>query len=138
LSRPADGASPSLGVVIDNFAEVHAWRETLVQGQYETIARDIPVGAVIQSAATHVDFHLNGRFYHLTMGPEVVGGACTTTSTHGRGTTQATIRRASATEYSIEAPEGTIARLFDITDKLPNAVDKGLYYISFRIDMVAL
>lgn len=134
LTRPADSTAMPLGVIEDPFADLHAWGSTLARNKIEPTVQYQRVGTTVKSAATHWDFHYNGRYYLLQLGPEAVGTGCNEggTAVYGTGTTQATVSRPQHNAYIVDAPDGSVARLFDITNKFAGAVNKGLYYVSFR------
>jgi hypothetical protein len=95
--------------------------------------RDIPIGTTVISEQTDIGIHINGVYHILQMGPQRYGHCFSDGSTtYGDGTTRATIRRTTATEWIVDLPLGSIGRLFDIHLSAPNAVNKGLYYVSLR------
>lgn len=135
LSHPADSIAASLGIIEDHFADFHAWGSTLARGGVEPTIQYLPVGSAVKSALVHVDFTYHGRYYLLQLGPEALGEGCNQggTALYGTGTTAATVARPRYNRYIVDAPAGSIGRLFDITNKLAGAVNKGLYYTSFRV-----
>ncbi len=135
LSHPADPLAAPLGIVEDHYADLHVWGATLARDGVEPTIQYLPVGATISSALAHFDFNMGGHFYLLQFGPEALGTGCNQggTSVTGVGTTAVTVTRARYNRYVVEAPPGSRARLFDVTNGLPGAVDRGLYYASFRV-----
>lgn len=135
LSRPADSTAVSLGIIEDSFADLHAWGSTLARNGVEPTVQYQPVGSTVKSAAVHIDFHYQGRYYLLQIGAEGIGEGCNQggTGVYGTGTTAATVSRPQHNLYIVDAPSGSVGRLFDITNKFAGAVNKGLYYTSFRV-----
>lgn len=134
LTQPADSSTTSLGVITDAFADFHAWGPTLARRGIESVVQYLQVGSQWKSALVHIDFARDGRYYMLQLGPEAVGEGCNKggTAVYGRGTTAVTMSRPEHNVYIVEAPPGTVGRLFDITNKLTGAKNIGLYYTSFR------
>jgi hypothetical protein len=135
LSHPADSIASSLGIIEDHFADFHAWGFTLAREGVEPTIQYMPVGSVEKSALVHIDFTYRGRYFLLQLGPEALGEGCNQggTGLYGTGTTAATVSRPRYNRYVVDAPVGSIGRLFDITNKLAGAINKGLYYTSFRV-----
>ena len=135
LTHPADSIATSLGIIQDRFADFHAWGSTLAREGVEPVIQYLAVGSAVKSALVHVDLTYHGRYYLLQLGPEALGEGCNQggTAVYGTGTTAATVSRPRYNRYIVEAPAGSVGRLFDITNKLAGAVNKGLYYTSFRV-----
>jgi len=94
---------------------------------------DIPVGTTVTAAQLGLGFPINGVAHALQMGPQPWGHCFSDgTAVHGAGTTRATIARPTATRFVIDLPAGSIGRLFDIHLHDPNAINKGLYYVSLH------
>lgn len=135
LTHPADTTARSLGIINDPFAQLHAWGTTLARSGVEPTIQYFPVGSTAKSALTHVNFTYQGRYYLLQLGPEALGDGCNRggTAVYGAGTTAATVSRPRYDRYVVDAPPGSIGRLFDVTNKLAAAVNKGLYLTSLRV-----
>lgn len=135
LSHPADSIAASLGIIEDHFADFHAWGPTLAREGVEPTIQYLPVGLAVESALVHIDFTYQGRYYLLQLGPEALGEGCNQggSALYGTGTTAAMVSRPRYNRYIVDAPVGSIGRLFDITNKLAGAVNKGLYYTSLRV-----
>ena len=82
-----------------------------------------------------MNFTYRGRYYLLQLGPEALGDGCNQggTALYGTGTTAATVSRPRFDRYVVDAPPGSIGRLFDVTNKLAGAVNMGLYFTNFRV-----
>ncbi|HUQ19642.1 MAG TPA: hypothetical protein VM099_08515 [Gemmatimonadaceae bacterium] len=135
MSHPVDSRTPSLGVIDDHYADFHAWGPTLARRGVEPVIQYVRVGSTWKSALAHIDFTYGGRYYLLQLGPEALGEGCNKggTALFGTGTTAVTMSRPQHNVYIVDAPQGSIGRLFDITNKLAGALDKGLYYMNFRL-----
>ncbi len=95
--------------------------------------RDIPIGTTVNAEQADVGLFIDGVFHILQMGPQRYGHCGSDGSaTFGDGTTRATIHRMSAGEWAVDLPPGSIGRLFDIHMSAPNAINKGLYYVSMH------
>jgi DinB family protein len=94
---------------------------------------DIPVGTTVDAKQMNVAFHIKGVAHALQMGPQPLGHcAADGSAMHGDGTTMGTISHPSATQWIVDLPVGSIGRLFDIHLLEPNAINKGLYYVSLH------
>ena len=95
--------------------------------------RDIPIGTTVNAEQVDIGVYIDGVFHILQMGPQRYGHCGSDGSaTFGDGTTRATIHRAGETEWVVDLPPGSIGRLFDIHLSAPNAINKGLYYVSLH------
>ncbi len=94
---------------------------------------DIPIGTAVTAAQIEVNFLLDGAVHVLQMGPQG-GGHCYSdgTAIHGVGTTRGTVRRESEARWVVDLPSGSIGRLFDRHLGDPNAINKGLYFVSLH------
>ena len=129
---PADIGVP-LGVVASNHNLELASQWYTDSSNIAHSIRDIPIGTTVTSEQTDVGIHLNGVYHILQMGPQRYGHCFSDGSaTYGDGTTRATIHRVTATEWIVDLPPGSVGRLFDISLSAPNAINKGLYYVSLR------
>jgi hypothetical protein len=136
LSRPvAGGGGVPLGIVQSHGVEVMAqWYKEADQTQHSVV--EIPVGSEVKAEQANVVFNLDGVRHALQMGPQPLGHCFSDGSAMtGVGTSRATIRRVSETEWSVELPPGSAGRLFDIHLGEPNAIDRGLYYVSLKFDI---
>jgi hypothetical protein len=140
LNHPVPGSgSKPLGVIQERGSDGQAW----IAAQWETIdrvmkmPRAMTIGSTVKSKALIVTLHIDGRPYTLQAGPlpdfHCFSGP---NKIHGRGTSEATIHRQSADTWIVDLPEGSIARLFDISGTAAEAVDLGLYYVSIRYTLV--
>jgi hypothetical protein len=91
------------------------------------ISRD----STVASDRTDVMLSVSGKKHQLTMGRwsgtfcEAIAGV------GGAGTSTAKITRLGREDYTVDAPNGSIARLWDISGRKPT--DKGLYYFSLHL-----
>jgi hypothetical protein len=130
---PSDIGVP-LGVVTDNRSlEMAAqWYTDSTTNLAHSIL-DIPIGATVFAEQTDVGFHLDGAYHVLQMGPMRYGHCLSDGSAlDGAGTTRATIHRTTEHEWVVDLPPGSIGRLFDVHLRAPNAINKGLYYVSLH------
>ena len=90
----------------------------------------IPQDTTVLSDRTDVMLTVGGKDHQLTMG-RWTGSYCEAVAgVGGAGTSQARITRSGQEDFSVDAPAGSIARLWDISGRHP--VDKGLYYFAFK------
>lgn len=135
LSEPvlASGAR-ALGVVRDSAVRLHVFHMLDAQRVIWNL-RDIPVGADVESDRT--EFHVNvaGVPHVLQFGPWALGQCNEPYAKggvlRGEGTTPVRVRRLSEGEFVIEAPPGSVGRLWDARDQSRPA-DRGLYRFAFR------
>lgn len=130
-----------VGVISDQYAEIAAqWYAEA--GPPDSLGRrrriqhmvsEIPVGTTVPARQVGIGIHIDGRYHILQLGPQPVGHCFAEgTTIYGDGTTQASITRESETRWLVEAPPGSIGRLFDTFHTNRFAVNKGLYYVSFK------
>ena len=134
LNHPVPGdIGVPLGVVASNHNLELASQWYTDSSNIAHSIRDIPIGTTVTSEQTDLGVHINGVYHVLQMGPQRYGHCFSDGSaTNGAGTTRATIRRVTATEWVVDLPPGSVGRLFDIRLSAPNAVNKGLYYVSLH------
>jgi HEAT repeat protein len=138
LSSPVTGSgSKPLGFVRDNEAviliAVTVGRDST--GRVKGIANnDLPVSDTA-SVLHRVEFHfrIGGHLHLLQLGDNWEGQAEApwATGLNGRGTTNTQIVHPTRDAWIVAAPEGSIGRLWDLTDRA-HPVDRGLYKFSFR------
>jgi len=126
------------GIIKDHFAAFHTWYKIDTAATLDLIYnfRDIPIGATIESPRTEIMIHINRKLFILELGfwslgdcGEVYGCGG---KINGNGTTPVKITRHSETSYTIEAPNGSIGRLWD-ADNRTMPVDNGLFKTGFII-----
>lgn len=111
-----------------------AWERV---GDHQRSLLHIPVGKTVQAAQINVSFHLDGRFHVLQMGPQALGHCHQNgTRVHGAGTSSGTIHRASPSRWVVDLPAGSVGRLFDASRTVEHAVDKGLFRVRLRYELV--
>jgi hypothetical protein len=90
----------------------------------------------VSAAQIAVEFRINGAVHVLQAGPQAVGHCFSDgTAIHGRGASVGTITRPDSNTWVIELPPGSVARLFDVRNQYPYAIDKGLYSTSLRLTL---
>jgi len=95
---------------------------------------EIPVGASVPAPQISIEFRIDSAVYVLQAGPQPVGHCFSDgTAVHGNGTSIGTITRADSSTWVIELPPKSVARLFDVRNQYPHAVDKGLYFVSLKL-----
>jgi hypothetical protein len=141
LNSPVKGSgSVAQGIIKDNDFEFHVSykMDTTVSPQIVYNFREIPVGATIESDRTEIDFYINGVYHTLTMGPWAFGrnneAIAHKGHLNGIGTTKVKVTRHSESSYTIEAPEGSIGRLWR-TQNMTKPVDMGLFKTGFIIHL---
>ncbi|MDP9203582.1 MAG: hypothetical protein M3P26_16875 [Gemmatimonadota bacterium] len=134
LSRPVPGGNGvPLGVISDSRGIEVSTQWGRDSAYITRSLLDIPIDSTVIAQQMEVGFHINGTFHALQMGPQPWGHCFSDgTAVHGAGTSRGTIRRVSETKWEATLVPGSIGRLFDISNSSPNAVDKGLYYVSMR------
>jgi hypothetical protein len=138
LDRPVPGGGGvPLGIITDGDDNgIYAQMQRI--GDALQNFNDIPVGQTVTAGMLTVLFHVSGRFHLLQMGPNAFGHChIPATLVNGRGTSSGTIRRASPRRWVMDLPAGSIGRLFDLSHKTENAVDKGLYYVHLHWEVGA-
>jgi len=94
---------------------------------------DIPVGTTVTAQQIDVGFQLHGHSHAIQVGPQPWGHCWSDgTAVYGTGTSKGTIQRTTLTQWIVDLPPGSVGRLFDIHLSSPNAVNKGLYYVSLH------
>jgi DinB superfamily len=98
--------------------------------------REIPVGGSIPAALIAIELPLDGAVHVLQAGPQPVGHCYTDrTAVDGRGTSVGTISRPDSLTWVVELPPGSVARLFDVSQRYPAAANRGLYGVSLRLTL---
>jgi HEAT repeat protein len=141
LSRPivASGAK-KLGLLRDNEAVVNVDAEVHrdSSGYISGIANnDLAVSATrVTVHRFELHFRIGGRLHLLQIGDEWEGTASgvewATNTSLGRGTSNTLIVRARTDKWVSYAPAGSVARLWDISDRA-HPVDRGLYGFSYQM-----
>ena len=119
-----------------NYGTVHdydSWVAVSSAGHKAEYVVDMPIGVSESSAITEVTIYITGTRYVLHFGP---GTYPNNPNVNGNGTTRPTITRTSATTWSVDAPPGSIGRLFS-NPSANKPKDLGLYYYQFHIDYTA-
>lgn len=132
---PAEGGTRKGIVRADNNALVLAQLDVGADRRLQSMTA-IPVGASVPAAQIAVEFPIDGAVHVLQAGPQPVGHCFSDpTAIHGRGTSVGTITRSDSSTWVIELPPGSVARLFDVRNRYPYAIDKGLYLVSLRLTL---
>ena len=128
LSNPVPGSgSVPLGVLSTGISFRSFWYQD-TNHMVRTV-HAIPRDTTVFSDRTDIELTVAGRTHRLTMG-HWSGPYCDEPNIGGAGTSQATITRSGQEDYNVDAPGGSIARLWDTSGRRP--VDKGLYYIGLH------
>lgn len=134
LNHPVSGdIGVPLGVISDDH-NLEIGAQWYTDADYKTHGMlEIPIGTHVNADQTDVGIHINGAYHVLQMGPMPYGHCVSDgTAIYGAGTTRGTIYRASADEWIVDLPPGSIGRLFDDHLGDPYAINKGLYYVSLH------
>lgn len=127
------GVGVRLGAHVERqFFETEAqWRTGADQAMRSLL--DLPVGTTIAADQIEVNFMLGDAIHVLQIGPQSAGHCYSDpTAIHGAGTSRGTIRREAENRWAVDVPPGSVGRLFDRGLGDPNAVDRGLYYVSLH------
>jgi hypothetical protein len=143
LNSPVEkSGATKQGIIKDHFAAFHAFYKIDTSGAVDLIYnfRDIPMGSTIESPRTEMMIHINGKLHLLKFGFWSLGD-CGEPYSHGgklngRETTSVKVTRHSLTSYTIEAPQGSIGRLWNIENRTA-PVDRGLFDIAFIVHVEA-
>jgi hypothetical protein len=139
LSRPARGAkSSSIGVVSDREAMVRIfWRREAGKPAVSMAALEASDRAGDIERA-EFEFRIGGEPYMLQMGQWAASEFDTRVPrTNGRGTSTPRLYHLNGEEWTVVAPPGSIARLWNVADPA-KPVDLGLYAFSFGLTWSAL
>lgn len=126
------------GIIRDPFASFHSFYKIDTALKLDLIynLNQIPVGTTIESPRTDIHFHINKRLHILHFGYWGLGDCgepyARAARINGKGTSLIRITRQSETSYTIEAPDGSKGRLWDISN-LTKPVDKGLFESGFKL-----
>lgn len=134
LSRPVPGGGGiALGTVTDS-SDLEVGAQMQMDPTYLAHSVvEIPIGRTVPAAQTDVQFHINGVTHALQMGQQPVGHCFSDgTAIRGSGTSQGTVTRRDSTTWEVDLPRGSVGRLFDVHLGYPNAIDRGLYYVSLH------
>jgi hypothetical protein len=135
LDQPAEGGTRRGIIRADNNVLVLAQQEVGTNRRLRSMS-DIPVGASVPARQIAVEFPIDGAVHVLQAGPQPVGHCFSDApAIHGRGTSVGTITRPDSTTWIIELRPGSVARLFDVRNQYPHAVDKGLYVTSIKLTL---
>jgi hypothetical protein len=131
---PGSGAIP-LGIFTAG-SDNMLYAASLRVGDLSPSMNALAVGQTVVAAQINVSFQLNGRFYVLQMGPQPLGICHTDVNgINGIGTSSGTIKRVSQTKWAVDLPAGSVGRLFDASNTILHAVDKGLYYLRLHYEI---
>jgi len=133
LSNPVPGGGGiNLGIINDPSGEIHVQWKT--ENGVTSSLYDIPVGATVLSDQANLGVHIGGVIHVLQVGPTPKGSCYAgTTAVRGDGTSQLSVTRLDNSTWVIDAPSGSIGRLFDDHNTDTYAVDKGLYYFALHV-----
>jgi hypothetical protein len=130
LTRPSAGAR-SLGLIRDNEAVTHM-TFTHVHERYMVSVNALePSDSLTPVERVEFQFRINGMPHLLQMGEWTQGEFSIQPRLHGDGTATASVAHTDASTWTVTAPPGSLARLWDLSDP-ERPVDKGLYEVPFR------
>lgn len=128
------------GIIKDHLAELHTFSKIDTSAKQAVIYNfnDIAIGTSVQSPRTEIMVHINGKLHILQFGFLSLGDCGESYANggkiNGEGTTSVKITHHSETSYLIEAPKGSIGRLWNVDNRsLP--VDKGLFKAGFILHL---
>lgn len=132
--------SINLGIIKDHFVVFHFFYkiDTALDLDFIYNFNEIPIGTTIESPRADIEFFINKKLHLLKFGYWSLGDCgewyARGGKVNGLGTTPVKITRHNKTSYTIEAPTGSIGRLWDI-DNRTKPIDKGLYKSGFKINI---
>lgn len=130
LSTPVpESGSVPLGVLETGRTLKSFWHQD-AKGMVRTV-HAIPQGTTVPSDRTELELTIAGIDHRLTMGTWS-GRYCDGTKIGGAGTSAAMITRSGPEEFTVDAPAGSVARLWDMSGRAP--IDKGLYFVALRAE----
>lgn len=132
LSRPvpSSGAVP-LGVIRDNETDVHMAYAHVHRRNMISIATLDPTDTIVNSERVEFQFRIAGEPHQLQMGEWTAGEFIEgVPQVHGTGTSSARIAHRDLGTWTVSAPPGSMARLWNLNDPL-KPVDRGLYFLPF-------
>lgn len=129
---PGSGAKPK-GIARDNEAVIHVYWSHQHERRMVSITTLDPTDSAVASERTELQFRINGEPYLLQMGewteeefnpraPKV----------NGKGTSACRIWHPTAEEWTVIAPPGSTARLWNLADA-EHPVDLGLYVFPLAV-----
>lgn len=130
----------SQGIIRDSLAGFSVFYkiDTLATPRLIYDFRDMPIGSAVNSPRTEIFIRIKGNLNVLHLGYWGLGD-CNEADGKGMhigkpGTSSVQVTRNSESEYTIEAAEGSIGRLWDISNP-PFSIDKGLFKTDFLIHL---
>jgi hypothetical protein len=137
LTHPVagSGAMP-LGVVQDSVGRFHAfWRYSEAGGARRILGFEQvgPVGTSVESDRVEMWVRAGRDQYLLQMGPWGMGMFSDRGRVSGQATTRARITRTGPRTWRVEAPQGSVAQLWNVND-VQRPVPGGLYEFSFAVE----
>jgi hypothetical protein len=135
LGKPVESSGAKrLASTTDSQASIHVFLNRDRDRHFVNSIYAVNPGETVQSDRVQIVFNLDGQSHVLLVGPWGPGEFNREQKTvlHGEGSTKATVRRVSNTTWIVDAPQGSIGRLWNNADKA-NPIDRGLYYVSFRV-----
>jgi hypothetical protein len=134
LSRPARGArGPSIGVVTDREAMIRIFWQRPVGKPAVSMAALEPSDRAGDIERAEFEFRIGGEPYLLQMGSWAASEFDTRVPrVNGRGTSTPRLYHLNADEWTVVAPPGSVARLWNVADPA-KPVDLGLYEFSFGL-----
>ncbi|HUS02418.1 MAG TPA: hypothetical protein VMY77_11860, partial [Chitinophagaceae bacterium] len=141
LSQPVQhsGSVPQ-GIIKDNDAQIHIFNiiDKTVTPWVIYDFRDLAVGTTIESPRNQINIHINGVSHLLQLGPWALSDGNEWYSyggkLNGNGTTKVMITRNNERSYTIIAPEGSIGRLWNVSN-MSKPIDMGLFKTGFIIHL---
>lgn len=139
LSHPLSGSGAKpVKPVSDNEAVVHLFFAHEHDKRMISITMLDPTDATVECQRAEFQFRIDGEPYLLQMG-EWSEGEFNPRAPRlgGEGTTSPRILHPTAEEWTVYAPPGSAARLWNLSDPA-HPVDRGLYFFPFSISWTAL
>jgi hypothetical protein len=133
LSRPVrNSGATARGVIRDNEAAVHMAFTHVHERTMISINRLEPSDTLTPVERVEVQFRIDGVAHVLQMGEWAQGEFNRQAPRiNGIGTSTARVAHTDLSTWTVFAPEGSVARLWDFRDA-QNPVDRGLYVVPFR------
>ena len=133
LGNPVEGSgAKKLERLTGSQARIHVFLSRDRERRMIHSIYEVNAGETVQSDRVEIGLRLGGEDHVLLVGPWGPGefNLRQPTVLHGEGSSKATVKRISNTMWVVDAPPGSIGRLWNNADPA-NPVDRGLYYASF-------
>jgi len=132
LSQPVkESGATALGIIRDNETIVHMAFTHVHERNMVSITRLEPNDTLTPVERVEFQFRIRGAAHLLQMGEWTQGEfSRNVPRVSGAGTTTASVAHPDVSTWTVSAPQGSVARLWDLRDPA-HPVDRGLYVVPF-------